>query len=117
MSPLNEATLQRAQNYFKSYVSVKWQGACTPGKLINGHGVLVQVTDLRQTTNQPGQGTDWYECDMVNGVQHGTCSHRDSYPENSSDYGSYEMTNGCFVRDTVCNASPAPPPPPELTGD
>jgi len=118
MAYLNEATLQQAQKFFRDRISVKWEGTCTPGKLINGSGTLVQITDLIYTTSPPraGRATNWYNCPMVNGVWNGTCSHRDSYPQGSADYGSYEMRNGCGVRvgDSMCNASPAPPPPPEL---
>lgn len=110
----NPAAWSAAQNAkFRRtwFFSITWEGSsCTPGELINGEGVMVEVQNLLVTTGHPGKGIDRYAGTMVNGLWNGTLTHSDQYGKSSHSYAPTQMEMGCVAEQPSCRP-PQPPPP------
>lgn len=109
-------TAAKAATYRKTwYFSIRWEGSpCEPGKLINGAGTLVQVSNLKVTSGSPGKGINRYAGTMVNGLWNGLVVHSDEYPQGSSTYRPFKRTMGCS--DDLGPCTP-PRPTPHLSDD
>jgi hypothetical protein len=96
--------------------SIRWEGRCTPGKLINGPGTLLAVGNRMFMEGKPGLSYDWWTGTMVNGQWEGMLGQRDDYGERGKHvYPPYHTSGGCSDKaraGSYCN--PSPPPPPEL---
>ncbi len=103
------------------YFSVTWEGSpCTPGKLINGSGTLVEVQNLAAVSSEKGRGINRYQGTMVNGLWDGDMVHSDAYPRRDPNtYPPTHFTLGCYPgmagdKDNTCR--PPVPLPALLNG-
>jgi hypothetical protein len=109
------STVAEVRPYTQHFIQYRWEGSCTPGKLINGTGAIVEVEDLMFSSGTPGEATNRWQCTMVDGLCEGTVVHSDIYPRGPSTYPAYRMSRGCEVREAARSAcNPAPPPPSKL---
>lgn len=88
--------------------SLTWEGSpCTPGKLINGTGALVEVQNLKVTAGKAGRGINRRAGTMVNGVWNGLVTLSDEYPDGSKTYPPQYHAMGCVksaFRPPPCNS-------------
>lgn len=111
-SPKEEARQRRTW-----YFSITWEGGCTPGKLINGLGTMVEVGDLSATTNHAGRSINRRKGTMVNGLWDGDMVHSDAYPGmDPNTYPPIHFTMGCVpgMAGDKTNSCRPPIPPPAL---
>lgn len=93
------------------YFSIRWEGAsCTPGKLINGSGTLVEVGNLKATTGHPGRATNRWQGTMINGLWNGMVTQSDVYPGHvPATYPAHEFRMGCPAAAPNCSPPSGPP--------
>lgn len=94
----------------------RWKGQCTPGKLINGVGILEEQFRSGSGTEVKTGIVDWNNGTMINGLWNGTVHRtRRNVPEWPGLYDEYRM--GCNVTRAFDANCQSPRVPSELAGN